>query len=123
MPPIVDPNARLSDWLAAEADQPPYFCREEVDVIAGEELRSGTLLKLTGTEYEAWAPGDTPAGFLITAYIPGDTTAPFRAVALVRGPATIKTNGVAWPDGITEAQVDAVKTALAPMLIVFRQSA
>lgn len=124
MPPIPNDNKRLSDWLAAEADMPPFFCREEINVAGGEQLRSGALLgAAVGGEYAAWAPGEEPGGFLISDYVSGETSGPQPAVALVRGPATIKEAGITWPDGTTDPQKETAKAALAELGIVFRQSA
>jgi len=125
LPPIVDRKVMLSDWLGGENDYPPFSGRDEIMVVAGEEMRTGTILQGSGVdgEYEAWAPGGDPVGFLITDYIPGDTSAPVRAVGLFRGPAHIKEMGVPWPEGISAGEIDAVKAAFAEKLIVFRQCA
>jgi hypothetical protein len=122
--PIIDRHRRLSDWLGGEPDYPPYFGRDEVAVVAGEEMWTGTILQAAGAgEVQAWVAGQTPVGILISEYIPGETTAPYLAVALMRGPAHIKDMGILWPDGITAQQIEACKVAFAAKQIVFRETA
>jgi hypothetical protein len=38
-----EPN-RVSDWLKGEAESPPLFSREEVTVLSGQNLKSGTVI-------------------------------------------------------------------------------
>jgi len=122
--PIIDRHRMLSDWLGGEPDYPPYFGRDEVAVVAGEEMWTGTILQDAGNgEVEAWVAGSAPVGILISEYIPGETTAPYLAVALMRGPAHIKDMGILWPDGITAPQIEACKLAFAAKQIVFRETA
>jgi len=90
----------LGDWLLDEFGAPNY-AREEVIILSGQNLKTGTVLgKVTASgKYVAYdntaSDGrETAAGVLI-----GDTdasSADKKAVALVRGPAVISKAGLTW---------------------------
>ncbi len=127
---INDESFKLSDWLAAETDRPYMFGREEADIEAGSEVRTGAMLGVvTATgEYAPYDPDATDgtqtiAGFLITDYLDGDTVAAQPGVVLVRGPATIKEAGLRWPDNADAGDKTTARAALAAKNIIIRQSA
>ena len=130
MPPIFNEQNRLSDWLGGETGEAtPYYGRDSIMVVAGEDMRSGTVIgKLGSGEYAAWDPAasdgsQTAAGILVTDYLSGDTSTPQAAVGLFRGPAVIKEAGVLWPAAATPVQKTAARNALAANHLIFRESA
>lgn len=90
----------LGDWLLDEFGA-PNFCREEVTIVSGQNLKTGTVLgKITASgKYAAYdntaSDGrETAAGVLI-----GDVDASGgdkKGVALLRGPAVISKAGLTW---------------------------
>lgn len=127
---IEDGHIRLSDWLQEETQSPTFFCREEGDIEAGSEVRTGAMLgKVTATGQ--WAPYDpdatdgtqTLAGFLITDYLDGDTVAAQPGVILSRGPAAVKEAGLRWPTNADAGDKTTALAALAAKNIIVRQSA
>ena len=102
------------------------FTRETVTLAAGSgKLLPGTVLGkvTTGGKYTALAPGATngsqnAAGVLWAAVDASD--ADRAAVVIVRGPAILNRSELTLPDGITEAQMTSLTTALTALGIVLR---
>lgn len=102
------------------------FTRETVTLAAGSgKLLPGTVLGkvTTGGKYTALAPGATngsqnAAGVLWAAADASDADRP--AVVIVRGPAILNRSELTLPDGITEAQLTSLTTALTALGIVLR---
>jgi hypothetical protein len=102
------------------------FTRETVTLAAGSgKLLPGTVLGkvTTGGKYTALAPGATngsqnAAGVLWAAADASDADRP--AVVIVRGPAILNRSELTLPDGITEAQMTSLTTALMALGIVLR---
>jgi len=102
------------------------FTRETVTLAAGSgKLLPGTVLGkvTTGGKYTALAPGATngsqnAAGVLWAAADASD--ADRAAVVIVRGPAILNRSELTLPDGITEAQMTSLTTALTALGIVLR---
>lgn len=102
------------------------FTRETVTLAAGSgKLLPGTVLGkvTTGGKYTALAPGATngsqnAAGVLWAAADASD--ADRAAVVIVRGPAIMNRSELILPDGITEAQMTSLTTALLALGIVLR---
>lgn len=102
------------------------FTRETVTLAAGSgKLLPGTVLGkvTTGGKYTALAPGATngsqnAAGILWAAADASDADRP--AVVIVRGPAILNRSELILPDGITEAQMTSLTTALLALGIVMR---
>ena len=102
------------------------FTRETVTLAAGSgKLLPGTVLGkvTTGGKYTALAPGATngsqnAAGVLWAAADASD--ADRAAVVIVRGPAILNRSELILPDGITEAQMTSLTTALLALGIVLR---
>ena len=102
------------------------FTRETVTLAAGSgKLLPGTVLGkvTTGGKYTALAPGATngsqnAAGVLWAAADASD--ADRAAVVIVRGPAILNRSELTLPDGITEAQMTSLTTALMALGIVLR---
>jgi hypothetical protein len=102
------------------------FTRETVTLAAGSgKLLSGTVLGkvTTGGKYTALAPGATngsqnAAGVLWAAVDASD--ADRAAVVIVRGPAILNRSELTMPDGMTEAQMTSLTTALTALGIVLR---
>ncbi|MCL7407314.1 head decoration protein [Paradonghicola geojensis] len=102
------------------------FTRETVILAAGSgKLLPGTVLGkvTTGGKYTALAPGATngsqnAAGVLWAAADASD--ADRAAVVIVRGPAILNRSELTLPDGITEAQLTSLTTALTALGIVLR---
>ena len=102
------------------------FTRETVTLAAGSgKLLPGTVLGkvTTGGKYTALAPGATngsqnAAGVLWAAADASDADRP--AVVIVRGPAILNRSELTLPDGITEAQMTSLTTALTALGIVLR---
>jgi hypothetical protein len=102
------------------------FTRETVTLAAGSgKLLPGTVLGkvTTGGKYTALAPGATngsqnAAGILWAAADASD--ADRAAVVIVRGPAILNRSELILPDGITEAQMTSLTTALLALGIVLR---
>ena len=102
------------------------FTRETVTLAAGSgKLLPGTVLGkvTTGGKYTALAPGATngsqnAAGVLWAAADASD--ADRAAVVIVRGPAILNRSELTLPDGITEAQLTSLTTALTARGIVRR---
>ena len=102
------------------------FTRETVTLAAGSgKLLPGTVLGkvTTGGKYTALAPGATngsqnAAGVLWAAADASDADRP--AVVIVRGPAILNRSELILPDGITEAQMTSLTTALLALGIVLR---
>lgn len=102
------------------------FTRETVTLAAGSgKLLPGTVLGkvTTGGKYTALAPGATngsqnAAGVLWAAADASD--ADRAAVVIVRGPAILNRSELILPDGITEAQMTSLTTALLALGIVMR---
>jgi hypothetical protein len=102
------------------------FTRETVTLAAGSgKLLSGTVLGkvTTGGKYTALAPGATngsqnAAGVLWAAADASD--ADRAAVVIVRGPAILNRSELTMPDGMTEAQMTSLTTALTALGIVLR---
>ena len=102
------------------------FTRETVTLAAGSgKLLPGTVLGkvTTGGKYTALAPGATngsqnAAGILWAAADANDADRP--AVVIVRGPAILNRSELILPDGITEAQMTSLTTALLALGIVLR---
>lgn len=102
------------------------FTRETVTLAAGSgKLLPGTVLGkvTTGGKYTALAPGATngsqnAAGVLWAAADASD--ADRATVVIVRGPAILNRSELILPDGITEAQMTSLTTALLALGIVLR---
>lgn len=102
------------------------FTRETVTLAAGSgKLLPGTVLGkvTTGGKYTALAPGATngsqnAAGVLWAAVDASD--ADRAAVVIVRGPAILNRSELTLPEGITEAQMTSLTTALTALGIVLR---
>ena len=102
------------------------FTRETVTLAAGSgKLLPGTVLGkvTTGGKYTALAPGATngsqnAAGVLWAAADASD--ADRAAVVIVRGPAILNQSELTLPEGITEAQMTSLTTALTALGIVLR---
>lgn len=102
------------------------FTRETVTLAAGSgKLLPGTVLGkvTTGGKYTVLAPGATngsqnAAGVLWAAADASD--ADRAAVVIVRGPAILNQSELTLPEGITEAQMTSLTTALTALGIVLR---
>ncbi len=114
----------LSDGLTGEAEDPDRYCRDNITVLAGEDLDSGAVLgKISATsKYVAWDPdasdgSQTVAGILI-AGVEGDTSIDQPAAALVRGPARINTAALSWKSNVDSGDKTAAYAALKALGIV-----
>jgi hypothetical protein len=103
----LDESPRLSDWLKGETQDPPFYCRESVTVLAGEQLQTGDVVgKITATgKYAAFDPDasdgtETAAGVLISQSLEGDTAADQPAAILARGPAVVRKQNLGWGAGV-----------------------
>ncbi len=108
----------LSDWLKGEAEDPDRYVREDIIVLAAEDLDTGAVLgKISASgKYVGWDPdahdgSETVAGILITG-VEGDTSIDQPSAAVTRGPARINAAGLSW---ITSVGDDDKVTALAAL--------
>ena len=92
-------NNRVSDWLKYELN--PDFCREQVTIVSGQNLKSGTVLgkitasgKMTAYDDDNGDGSSTAVGILL--YDVDATSADKKGVMIARGPAIISSESLVW---------------------------
>lgn len=95
---------RVTDFLKHEYQDGSFYCRETITILAGLNLKKGTVVGLNdaGTfwvEYDDAAPDGVAAGGVLIDNV-NATAGAAKGVAIVRGPAVLVRSGLIWKTGL-----------------------
>lgn len=123
--PVQTESNYLGDWLKFEEDN--LYSREEVTVIAGQNLGTGTVIGIitASGKVTQLAPGaadgsENAAGVLL---LPVDATAADQPSVIIARHALCSDKGLVWPGGITGPQKTAAINQLKALGILVREGA
>ncbi len=120
---------RLSDWLKGEVQTPTDFSRQEITVLSGEVLVTGTVLaqltsggKWVGLDVGASSGAGSDAAKGILLLDCDATDGDQRAVAIVRD-AVVSDNGITWAANASAGDIVTHTAELLALGIVVREGA